>query len=302
MNLGNELGRVRDGLTFSGRLPGGHRLAMRFAASHYLGLGSGKDITTRTRGGSKMTHPVYALSALFEVFGANLYNLPGDFGDAPVVVDIGGHIGTFTVALCEAYPSARCFVFEPAPDTFSYLRRNIEQNGLSARVTAQEAAVAGHAGEASMDLGTPVASGHRHISFGAKGARTATVPVKAFAEVIESVGSAVDILKLDCEGSEYSIVEETSVADWSAVRRVVMEYHPEEPARLLALVTRMQGFGFRLVGQWRWKYSQDLLGMLWWAKPGYEKNFLPATVGKGSDHLAGSADPIRLAGPFTVAA
>jgi FkbM family methyltransferase len=285
MKLVDELGRIQHGLTFSGGIPHGHRLALRFAASHYLGVGSARRVTTLSPAGSRMTQPVYALGALFEVLGANLYNLPADFGDAPVVVDIGGHVGAFTVAVCEAYPAAQCFVYEPAPDTCAFLRTNVEQNGLSNRVRVQQAAVAGHAGEASMDIGTPAASAHRPISFGAAGSRSVTVPVRAFADVITAVGRDIDVLKLDCEGSEYSIIEETTAADWQPIRRVVMEYHPDDPERLRALVARMQGFGFRLTGKWRWRYSDDLLGMFWWARPGYEGGFEAPAIGRGADHL-----------------
>lgn len=284
MKLVEELGRIQHGLAFSGGLPRGHRLAVRFAASHYLGLGSNQAVTVTSPGGSTMTQPAYALGALFEVLGANLYNLPAEFGDAPVAVDIGGHVGAFTVALCEAYPQAQCFVYEPAPDTAAFLRTNVMQNGLSGRVRIEQAAVAGHAGEAVMDLTTPAASAHRPIAFSSGEAATSTIPVRAFADVVAAVGRPIDILKLDCEGSEYSIVEETTARDWQPVRRVVMEYHPEDPARLRALVSRMQEFGFRQTGAWRWKYSNDLLGMIWWAKPGYERNFTAPLVGRGADH------------------
>ena len=276
---------------------------MRFAASHYLGIGSAKPITVTTTGGSRVTLPVYALSAVFEVFGANLYNLPGDFGPAPVAVDIGGHVGTFTVALCEAYPAARCFSFEPAPDTFSFLDNNVRQNGLSQRVQTAMCAVGGHAGTATMDVAGPAASGHRSILSSPPGsAATVDVPVRAFADVVRAVGEPIDIMKMDCEGSEYPIVEETSAADWRDIRRVVMEYHPGSYDRLVALAQRMRSFGFTLVGQWRWQHSDDLLGMLWWAKPGYESGFSAATAGKGADHLDPVAIALPTAGPGVAAA
>ena len=301
MKLVDELGRIQHGLTFSGGIPQGHRLAFRFAASHYLGLGSARRVTTVSPGGSRMTQPVYALGALFEVLGANLYNLPGKFGEAPVVVDIGGHVGAFTVAVCEAYPAAQCFVYEPAPDTCSFLRTNVEQNGLADRVRVQQVAVAGHAGEACMDIGTPAASAHRPISFAAAGTRSVTVPVRAFTDVIREVGRDIDVLKMDCEGSEYSIIEETTKADWQSIRRVVMEYHPDDPERLRALAARMLGFGFRLTGKWRWQYSDDLLGMFWWAKPGYEDGFTAPTLGRGADHLpdirVGASQPFEVIRP-----
>ena len=33
-------------------------------------------------------------------------------------------------------------------------------------------------------------------------------------------------MKMDCEGGEYALVYASSPANWAAVQRVVMEYHP----------------------------------------------------------------------------
>ncbi|SRR6266545_2940317 len=50
---------------------------------------------------------------------------PGD-----VVVDVGAHIGYFTLLLAALVgPKSRVFAFEPDPDNFALLCRNVELNG-----------------------------------------------------------------------------------------------------------------------------------------------------------------------------
>jgi precorrin-6B methylase 2 len=62
------------------------------------------------------------------------------------VVDVGAHVGYFTLLaarLCG--PNGRVFAFEPHPDNFRLLERNIRENGAE-NVTAVRKAVADRAG------------------------------------------------------------------------------------------------------------------------------------------------------------
>jgi FkbM family methyltransferase len=61
-----------------------------------------------------------------------------------MVLDIGAHVGSHTVALAKLKPDLRFICFEPQRPLFSLLERNIHQNGLCDRVQAFNAAV-GHA-------------------------------------------------------------------------------------------------------------------------------------------------------------
>jgi FkbM family methyltransferase len=59
-----------------------------------------------------------------------------------VSLDIGGHLGIYTLLLAEmAGPSGRALVFEPLPDNATRIRKTVAANGLSERVDVIEAAV-----------------------------------------------------------------------------------------------------------------------------------------------------------------
>lgn len=49
--------------------------------------------------------------------------------DAKVFVDIGANIGWYSIGCSLVNPSAEIFCFEPVPDTFKQLKKNIELNG-----------------------------------------------------------------------------------------------------------------------------------------------------------------------------
>lgn len=57
----------------------------------------------------------------------------------------------------------------------------------------------------------------------AKASPQGTTRGTAFRKVLELAGGHIDILKLDCEGGEWELFEDT--ATWKGVRSVTMEYH-----------------------------------------------------------------------------
>ena len=183
---------------------------------------SGLCIETPNRPGARV--PVY------EIFAEDCYRLRwllGDLLDRPVrVLDIGGHVGTFSCRLAQLHPRAAIQVFEPSPTTVRYLRRNVDRNGFADRVTVYEQALAATTGYAVFDdngagsgLNGLLAAGHR------SGTPT-KVEALAFDDAVALLDAPVDVVKIDCEGGEYDLVLASSADAWADVQRVVIEYHP----------------------------------------------------------------------------
>jgi FkbM family methyltransferase len=75
----------------------------------------------------------------------------GAAGRGDVVFDVGAHIGTYTLGLCRAVGDAgQVHAFEPNPQTFRRLRRNIELNGF-ANAQLNQVALADTAGQAQLN-------------------------------------------------------------------------------------------------------------------------------------------------------
>jgi FkbM family methyltransferase len=163
---------------------------------------------------------------VYEIFAEDAYRLPSVLGglEAPVVLDIGGHIGCFALAVAQADPAARVHSYEASPATASWLARNVTANGLVDRITTHHAAVADHRGTLSFadndggsslnGLTAPTGSTHQ-----------VEVPCLTFADAVAAAGGRVDVVKIDTEGAEYGIVLGSDPAAWGSVQRVVLEYH-----------------------------------------------------------------------------
>lgn len=165
---------------------------------------------------------------VYELFAENEYQLEwftSDLGDAPVVLDIGAHIGCFSLALTGLHPGAQVQSFEPTPSTAGYLVRNIEANGRGSRVHFHPEAVASTTGSLVFaDNGA--GSGHNGVlHLGEAGATTIEVPCMSLAAAFDSAGAQVDLVKMDAEGGEYDMILNSPLELWSGVKRVVMEYH-----------------------------------------------------------------------------
>ena len=66
--------------------------------------------------------------------------------------DVGANVGAFTV-LAAGVAGARAVSFEPSPDTYAMLRRNVGVNHLDERVRAVNAAVGGKSGTVQFSIG-----------------------------------------------------------------------------------------------------------------------------------------------------
>ncbi|TNM44119.1 FkbM family methyltransferase [Nocardioides albidus] len=192
------------------------------------------EMTFKMRNGYVVTCPNSngARFPLFEIFGDDAYDMEalvaGVSSDA-TVLDVGGQIGSFALAVARAPPAAYVQVYEASPTSADYIARNVEGNGLASRVTVHAKAMAGETGEFTfLDSGT--ASGHNGLTapewMRTDGAREVTVEAETFDNAVALAPTPVEIVKMDIEGAEYDLVLRSSPESWSTVRKIVMEYHP----------------------------------------------------------------------------
>jgi FkbM family methyltransferase len=125
-----------------------------------------------------------------------------------VVLDVGGNIGLFTLFLVHKYGRdrfAKIHVFEPNPDTFARLKRNLSANGLEGPEGLCEA----HMLALSDRAGTVYMEAPRGYSVLSTISDAGTVPVecKTLDAWREERGiAAVDLFKVDVEGHELSLL------------------------------------------------------------------------------------------------
>ena len=190
------------------------------------------EVTYRMRNGLTVVTPNAdgARFPLYEIFADDAYRLDeltaGVDKDA-AVLDVGGQIGSFSLAMSGALPEARIHVYEASPTSAGYVSRNVEANDLGSRVTVHACAMAGEVGTFTfVDSGD--ASGHNGLTAPEGLGDEVTVPATTFDEAVKDAGGQVQIVKMDVEGAEYDIILRSDPASWADVRKVVMEYHPVE--------------------------------------------------------------------------
>jgi FkbM family methyltransferase len=162
---------------------------------------------------------------LDEVFYQRVYEPPPEVAavlagvPAPLrVVDIGANVGLAGVAMRARYPGARITAYEPDPRNAEMHRRAIAANGLAGDWQLHEAAAAATTGRLSFTTGRYTLSGPADPS----DADATTVAALDVLPVLQ----AVDLLKIDAEGSEWELLADPRFARTSAVA-IALEYHPE---------------------------------------------------------------------------
>lgn len=151
------------------------------------------------------------------------YN-PSSFEIRPrdTIVEIGGHIGSFSVYAARKAPQGRVVVYEPDPGNFAYLQKNVHLNKLS-NVTAKKMAVATKKG---MRMFFPSTVNTAESSMYATKGQSIQVPTTTLSHIFEEHAVvSCDFLKLDCEGAEYEILFGTPVSCLDKIQKIAMECH-----------------------------------------------------------------------------
>ncbi len=226
------------------------------------------EATFRLRNGYVITCPNAdgARFPIYEVFADDAYRIE-EFTEGidakASVLDIGGQIGCFSLALAGAMPDATIDVYEASPTSAGYISRNVAQNGLGDRVTVHGQAMAGTPGEFTfVDSGT--ASGLNGLTAPDGLGAEVTVPADTFDNAVKAAAGPVQVVKIDVEGAEYDIILNSSPASWSDVRKAVIEYHPVEGHDLDELLAFFAAVG--LVPERHDKGLKPGLGVIWLAR------------------------------------
>ncbi len=168
---------------------------------------------------------------------------PGD-----TVIDIGANIGAFTVLAASRVGSkGRVLAFEPEAATFECLLRNIQLNQLT-NVTPINQAIDQVAGVAQLRVGHKSAFSNIHGSLGhMKSINTQMVTTTTLAQVFETFGvKQVKLLKVDCEGSEYGIFANLSLALTARIEQIAMEVHHTQEHHPQEMYTQLEQLGFQV--------------------------------------------------------
>ncbi len=156
------------------------------------------------------------------------------FGAAGTVADIGANVGWFSLAARAFFPAAEIHSYEPNPIPAATLKKNTRQLD---RFHFYPEAVGGT--EGMVDI---VHNGESNLGVSVPGRSVRQVSLR---EVVRRCGGQVDVLKLDCEGAEWSMFADP--APWQGIATVTMEYHLGDRHADRDAADALRGLGFEIL-------------------------------------------------------
>ena len=154
-----------------------------------------------------------------------------------VILDIGSNIGASILFFREQFPTARIYGFEPHPETFRVLQKNV---GSLSSVKVFNYGL----GAADSNVSVPF-DGADFSRFMSKDKNAewsgplspTSCQLKHAGEVMKDLGlTKVDLIKIDCEGAEYDVLTTLPGEMLRDCKWIVGEMHDESAFALLALL------------------------------------------------------------------
>lgn len=180
---------------------------------------------------------------LFEIFVRRCYSA-AVLNSGATIIDIGANIGCYS--LLAAQTAARVIACEPHPENLSILWKNIELNHTT-NVEVISDAISNKAGKASLIIPDNATFVGRFSLHPGRGRRSIEVNCITLADLVrEARLTDIDLIKIDCQGSEYEILY-GGVGVLSRVRQIIVECeqfpnHPRWSQSELQIFLRDLGF------------------------------------------------------------
>jgi FkbM family methyltransferase len=212
--------------------------------------GSTELVDLRTRDGLTITIRQNYSDAMTvaEIFVDNCYTRDLTLPENAVIIDVGGFIGDFSLYAVKRLSARRVIVCEPSPRNWALLLRNIANNSFGDRIEPVNKAVT-DGGDVMMNLDAPDENQCMVSAYYQSGQQLTAVPGISLAELLrDQVVESVDLLKIDCEGGEFAILESTPSDVFSRIRNIVFEFHQIDGvwAKMASVKQRLRREGYAL--------------------------------------------------------
>ena len=161
-----------------------------------------------------------------------------------VILDVGAHIGLFSILAGALAKKGKVYSFEPSLDNFNLLKENVEIN-KARNIELINKAVAGNSGMRGFALSPDDPAGHA-IPYDETDRKKINVPTVSLDDFIrENNIKEIDFLKMDCEGAEYEIFFNCNQETLMKINKISMEYHDVDSERIVARIKEfLEKFGF----------------------------------------------------------
>jgi len=185
------------------------------------------------------------LMALTNVWMINEYGVE-DFQIAKndTIIDVGAHIGLFSLLVSQFCKTGKIFSFEPISDNFNLLMSNLKLNHTE-NIHPFNLAVSKNTSSVDLFLSSDQSA---HSIFSSDSESTTVKSISLQRIFDENKISSCKLLKLDCEGAEYEIIDSLPLEYFDKIENIAIEYHVADSKPELAkdLISKIKNAGFTI--------------------------------------------------------
>ena len=185
------------------------------------------------------------LMTLTNVWMVNEYDIEDfEINVNDTVIDIGAHIGLFSLLVSQLCKTGKILSFEPVRENFDLLVSNLKLNHIE-NVLPFNMAVSKNLDKLNLFLNDDQSA---HSIF-PKSSESISVESTSLQKIFEENKiSSCKLLKLDCEGAEYEIIDSLPSEYLNKIQNIVMEYHSADtkPELVKNLIQKIKNAGFKI--------------------------------------------------------
>ncbi len=145
--------------------------------------------------------------------------------DSDVIIDIGGHIGLFALFASSKLKNGKIISIEPYPKNFNLLDENMKNNNFQNSILINKA-ISNTDRNLELFVNSLDDSAHSIHGSGEKGIQIKGITLNQIIQEYEI--TKCDMLKMDCEGSEFEIIASLSDDELLKMDKICLEYHLKE--------------------------------------------------------------------------
>ncbi len=170
-------------------------------------------------------------------------DIPWPKTKSPIIVDIGAHIGSFSIRAARECPGAKLIAIEPEPSNYHQLIENLKRNHI--RAIAESTAIAKTPGMLILHRNSTnpgATSGIAQAPGDLISVHSTPLPDLLRRKNI----TRIDLLKIDVEGMEYEILLSLEKKILKSIQNLHLEYHDYFPGthRKEELIALLKNAGF----------------------------------------------------------
>ena len=195
---------------------------------------------------------------LATVWLAEDYKIPEfDVNENDTIIDIGAHIGLFSLFVSDNCKNGKIYCYEPITENYNILMKNIELNKIKNIIPFNQA-VSKENEKIKIYLNSDD-SAHSIFSSGKDFVQVKSISIKSIFD--NNKINNCNLLKLDCEGAEYEIIDSIPEEYFLRINKLIIEYHlaSKKPILYDKLLKKLQDLSFTIKIE---KITEDM-GMIY---------------------------------------